>query len=252
MDILGLVITTAVLSIIAVAIGYFAFLKTRPKKMTWKAEVFQLGEGIKPFKRDKDGNILSKVKLSELKPYTKDIIERTEEAHGIIVFRLAKLNKVTAPITQDVVDYWGDQDKRVSVVMIDGTPAILKKGYDRTCGEIIFDPVPHDKMNMVTSEISIRKSRKKEKKDILEAISPWVVTCILMITVFAIAYLSFDTMEKVSDNLRIAEEKFASNQLKIAEIYEKVENGKRFVIPTNSLGVQSDNTNSSAPPTITG
>jgi len=252
-DLIGLMVGTLILTIIGLGGGYWVWTKVKPKRMTWKAKVYQLGEGIKPYKRDKEGNIIHKIKLSELKPYCKDIIEKLEVAHGITVYRLKKLDRNVNPITQDVMEFWGKEDKEVSVVMIGDSFALLKNGYDKTTGDRMFDPVPHDKMYMVSSEIATRKARKKEKKDILEAISPWVVAGLIMLTCFGIAYVGFSSLEKMTKEMSDATKYYTEKQVEIAKIYQNVQDKKIIVMPKNNLGNQNvTNVTNNIPPTITG
>ena len=70
---------TIVISIVAIGGGYLIWMYTRPKKMAWDARVYQLGDGIIPPPRDEEGNFISDIKLRDLRPYAKDVLERIEK-----------------------------------------------------------------------------------------------------------------------------------------------------------------------------
>lgn len=200
-----LVLIAVIISVIVVGglAGYFLWIKTRPKKIIWKANVYQLGEGIRPPIMDKKGKIISDIKLRDLRPYTMDILEKLEKDHGVVIYRLVKLNKVTPQVTSDCVDYWGEKDKRVSVLLHEDTCTLLKKGYDNDAS-LVFNPMPHDRTNMIKSEIAIRKDRLHKEKDILQAITPWIITGICIIGLIGISYILGSSFVEMSENIKEA------------------------------------------------
>lgn len=213
-NILGTIIVTLVIIGVGGGGAYILWLITRPKKLTWKAKIYQLGEGIKPPIRDKKGNILSDIKLSDLKPFAKDIVERIEKDPGITVYRLIKLNKIVPAVTSDVVEYWGSKDKEVSILCENDSYTILKKGYDRSAGAI-FRPMQSDRINMIKSEMAIRKDRLHKEKDILQAITPWIVTGICMLGLVGICYISVD-------GYLTMQEKMTAGQIEISKNLESI------------------------------
>ena len=200
-NIFAIVGVTLGVCILGIAGGYFIWFKSRPSKMTWTAEVYQAGEGIKPFVKDQDGCIISKVHRSEIKAYTRDVIEKIEKGQSTI-YQLVKMKKTVPAVTNDCVDYWGPKDKRVAVLLEGDTCTLMKKGYDRTASEVLFHPMQHDRINMIKSEIALRKDRNHSKKDILVAISPWVITALCMITLMGIAYTIGGSYVEISENLK--------------------------------------------------
>lgn len=238
----GLVITISAVVILGGGGFYIVWLMTRPPKMTWSARVYQLGSGVKPVLKDEKGNILSNIKLSDLKPYCKDVLERIERAKGITIYRLVMLNKVTPAVTQDNVDYWGQKDKEVSVLIEGDTCTILKKGYDRDAS-LVFSPMPHDRSNMIREEMAIADERTKKPKDILEAITPWIVTGICILGLIAIAYFLGQGWVEASKNIADGQ-KYSSDQLVVAaKIY------------SNALGkpvLEQNGIKQEVPPSITG
>lgn len=217
-NLVGLVIAIVVIVGLGGAGAYVIWLKTRPKKMWWKANVYQLAEGVRPPVRDKHGKIVSDLKLSDLRPYARDTIEKLDKGVGMVMYKLSRLGKTVPPVTNDVVDYWGEKDKEVAVLIDGETCTILKKGYDRLAG-IIFNPMPHDRINMIAGEIQLRKERLRNEKDILQAITPWIVTGIAMLGLVAIVYFAVDGFITISENLKDSNKYMATQQEKLTRMW---------------------------------
>ena len=234
---------TASILIVGGGIGYLIWALTRPKKMMWKAKVYQLGDGVKPPIRNDKGEILSNVKLSDLRPFTKDIVERVEKKPGITIFRLQKMDKVVPAVTSDCVDYWGDKDKQVAVLLEGDTCTLLKKGYNKRAG-MIFHPMPHDRVSMIKGEMIIRKERIKEKKDILQAILPYIAIAITMLSLVAITYFFIQGFIEVSENLKEGQAISAQAMSDATEVWAKVMSGNFSI---EDVGITKE-----APPVIPG
>ena len=219
MALMGVIFVSFMVFSVGGGLGYAIYLKTRPKKQTWKAFVFQLGSGIRTPKSLKEGET-STLQLKDLRPYTQDTLERIEKGPGSTIFRLQKMKKVTPAVEGDTVDYWGKDKKIVNVLFDKGECTILRKGYDVKTGEQIFEPMPNSKVNLIKSEIAIRKDRLTQEKDILQAISPWIVTGICIIGLVAIAYILGSAGVEMSDNFEEASENMA--QIKAGSLNDMV------------------------------
>ena len=177
--------------------GYLIWIITRPKKQTWIAKVYQLGKGVREPQIDKKGDIISELKLRDLHPYSKAILQKIDKEHGTTYYELQKLKKTTPAPEDGTVEYWGKGKKEVSVLYHKDGCTLLKKGYDKTIGEIVFDPLPHSRVNIIKGEMGLRKNRLHEKKDILEAITPWIVAGICIMGLIGIAYIQGEAYIKV-------------------------------------------------------
>lgn len=204
---------------------YLLWLITRPKKMSWKANVYQLAEGVKPPRVDKYGKVTSDIKLSDLRPYTEDTLVREEKSTGDVVFSLVKLGKATPAVTSDCVEYWGDKRRIVSVLLDGDSCTLLKSGYNREAGKV-FEPIAHDRVNLIKSELLLVKERTKDKKDILEAITPWIVVGISMLSLVAISYFIVQGFIEISEHIEKGSSDLASAQVKSAEIYRDALRGE--------------------------
>jgi len=230
MGLLGIVVIVAIVTIVGGGGGYLFWVFTRPKKQTWIAKVYQLGKGVREPIKDKKGNILSELKLQDLIPYAKDILHKVDKEYGTTFYELQKLKKTTPAPEDGTVEYWGKKKKEVSVLYQKDGCTLLKKGYDKITGEEVFDPLPHSRVNIIKGEMGLRKNRLHAKKDILEAISPWIVAGIVIMGLIGIAYIQSEAYIKVSENLKTVMEEsnkqfaeFEAQQTKIEELKQGIE-----------------------------
>ena len=206
-NILVIIIVTFGIVVVGGGGAYLIWVLTRPKKEIWKAKIYQLGEGITTPKKDEKGNYVG-ISLRDLIPYAKDVLEKVDKKHGVTIYRLQKLNKATPAVESGVVDYWGKDNKEVNVLLHRGGCTLLKKGYDTVGGELVFNPLSHSRINLIKSEMAIRKDRLQKEKDILQAITPWIVAGILGLCLVAVAYIMISGFVKISDNLEASVEKY--------------------------------------------
>jgi hypothetical protein len=202
MDLFTLIIIVVVTLGIGGAGFYFLWWKSRPKKETYVARVWQLSDATRDSIKDVNGNIISELKLRELKPFMYDILERIEKDPGITIYRLQKLNKPTPEVTGDYVDYWPtlepEKRKEVNVLMFNGTCTLMRKGFDKKTSDVIFHPMPISRINMLKSEMAIRKDRLMKEKDILQAITPWIIAGICIIGLIGITYILMNGYTEIS------------------------------------------------------
>ena len=180
-------------------LGYLIWVKTRPKKQVWKARVYQLGESTHTEYRKKGKEIVGEYELNDLKPFAMDFLEKIEREPGLTIYRLQKLNKVCPEVNSDYVERWGDKERYVNVLYHKGECTLLKKGYDPLVGNALFKPMSHEKINLIKSEMAIRKERLNKSKDILQAISPFVTVGLALIALVAIVYLSVQGAVEIAE-----------------------------------------------------
>lgn len=194
-------VLVAVFVVLAIGGGfmYFFWIATRPKKMTWNAKVYQLSDGMIAPERDRKGNIISKIQLNELKPYTEDVIEKIDKKSGATHYWLQRMKKATPVVTADCVEVWGNKKKEVRVLLEGDTVTLIKSGYDNKTGQQIFKPMPHDRINMIKTETDERKSRIENTKDILAQLTPYVVTGIAILGLVAIVYFQVQGAIKTAE-----------------------------------------------------
>lgn len=203
-NILMIVMWTAIITIVGGGAGYFFWYKTRPKTESWNAKVYQLADGIR---QSKNG----KIKIQDLRAYAVDVLIKIEKKEGTF-YKLKKLNMTTPAVEGDVVEHWSPDNRQVAVLYSKSGCTLLRKGYDIESGEMVFDPLAHSRINLIKGEMSTRKDRLRKSKDVLEAISPWVVAGITMLSLVAIAYIMITGFITISDNLKDANVAIASGR----------------------------------------
>lgn len=189
--IVGVIVVGFIVLAIGGGIGYWIWLATRSKKMTWRAYVYQMGDGEIKYE--------NKI-LNELKPYTEDIIEKIDKKDGATHYWLQKMKKAVPVVTADCVEVWGQNKKYVKVLLQEDTCTLLKSGYDHTIGAKLFRPMPHDRINMIKTELAERKERIQDKKDILSAIMPYVTIGITLVALVVAIYIIVQGAVEASKN----------------------------------------------------
>jgi len=214
-NLFAIVAGSAIVFITGGVIGYLIWLKTRPKKATWIAKVYQLGEGIRPPLKNKEGKVISDIKLQDLRFLGYDVLEKIERGPGSqILYRLQKLKKTTPAPEADTIEILGDK-RGVDVLLVKDGCTLLKKGYDSVGGRAIFNPLPHSRTNIIKSEMTERKARLQSEKDILTAITPWIVAGICMFGLIAITYVSVSGYIEMSKNIEEGYKEFADAMVQV-------------------------------------
>lgn len=193
-NILYVFIIVFFVTIVGGSVGYFIWVKTRPKKETWNAIIYEASEGTR-----QEGTI----EYNDLIPYGKDIIEKIEHPEGGTIYKLKKINKPLPGVDGNIVEYWGPGLKNVYILKQNDTYTTLKRGFDGKKG-LIYQPMPHSKVNLIKSEIILRKTRIRKEKDILEAIAPWIIFGIGMMAMIGMIYISIEGFVRISANLNEA------------------------------------------------
>jgi len=195
---LELVVATMAVSIFGIGAFYLIWVKTRPKKLTYKAKIYSVSEGVLDTIKDKDGLIISTIPLHDLKPFMTDTIELIEKKGAGRIFRLQKLNKAVPPIEPKDIETFG-KERYVNLLYDDGSCTVLRSGYNKKVGTVIFTPVGQSRMNMITSEMAIRKDRLQSNKDILEKIMPSIMIGIMVFGILGVAYFHGQAVIKSSE-----------------------------------------------------
>ena len=199
--------------------GYWIFIKTRPSKIAWRARIYTVGEGVRPPKLDADGNLVSNISLTDLRPYGKDVLQRVVKGHGIIIYKLLKLNAPTNEPTANCIDYWGPEDKEVNVLKVGDSYSVLNKGYDFKSGEVVFTPLSYETSSMLQNQVILRKDRLKQEKDVLAQITPWIVTGIVMLSLIAVTWMLIQAFVGMSETTNDAMEYAADKQVEAGILF---------------------------------
>jgi hypothetical protein len=67
-NIIIFIVVMFIIVVLGGGVGFILYIKSRPKKRTFKANVYRLSDGVTESIKDKHGNIISDIKLNELLP----------------------------------------------------------------------------------------------------------------------------------------------------------------------------------------
>lgn len=205
-------------ALVAFALGYFIWYKTRPKKKTWKAYVWKKSDSFVPPVKNKKGEKVNQGELKDMRFYGIDTIEKTENKQGSTIYRLQKLNK-TIPEPkgdaelEDVIN--NSNQGFVNVLYDNDSCTIIRAGYDEETGRQIWEPLPYDMVTSLKSDINTRKQRFQNKKDLLQQLAPYVMGILVIIGMIAVVYFVADAGITMSENFVKSTEKFTESQEKM-------------------------------------
>jgi len=233
--------------VIGGGIGLLFWYRTKPKQETWIAYVYGVGEGIKEINYNQDGKPTSKFRLKDLIEYKKDVLVKINKAHGVTVYKLSSLGYTTQQPSPDAVETWGNGERIVKVLLIGNNATIMKQGYDVELSEIIFRPMPRERLEMVISEAEIQQNDLEEQKSLLQQALPWIGVGIMFISLVAVAYFNAQGMIETSINFKDGAEYLGDTVKKSTEAFREDLKGIRTSLPqeteSNKYGKVSNNIN---------
>jgi len=216
-NIIGLMLATLGTVGVASIVGYIIWVKTRAKKMSWKAFVFQLSDAVYPPTLGRKGEVVSDLDLSDLKAFGTDTLVREDLDKGITVYRLSTLNKSTGDVTPDAVWNLPGVGKCVNVLYHGDSCTLLKGAYARKTGKMIWNPMPYDRTNALKNDIAIRKARIGKKKDVLAQLLPYVAIVVGIFGIIGLAYIAGDSFVKMSKEATKQAELLSEGEKHIAD-----------------------------------
>jgi len=198
---------------------YLIFIKSRPKTRNWIAKCYQMGDGVKPKIRDNKGKILLDIKLNDLIPLKKDRLIKTETKDGIS-YMLSQQKITTNAVTADMVEDWGD-DKEVHVLIMNDQASVLKKGIHKESTKVIFNPMERERVDLIVSDITHKKDRMRQEKNIWQQITTWIVAGILMLGMVSGIFLTVDGQVKTTEKLEAMTKDLSKKQVEISQNFLK-------------------------------
>lgn len=205
-----LVVIAVVVVVLGLGGGGMAWLyfATRPKKVSWVGEIYRCSEST--FK-------CGGAELSKLNFVGVDVLEKVEHESGKTIYRLVGLNRTTPSPSDDTILKMPDGKERVRVLLDGENATLLKSGYDVGRGLEVFNPVPYDRINLIQNNIQVKKDRLRKEKDILTAITPWIVIGISMLGFVAMSYFMAGGYVKASDAMLEMDKNRLAHESQMAE-----------------------------------
>lgn len=217
----GAILTGLIITGIGVGGVWWFYLRTRTKKITYSANIWEATGEVSDI-RDEKGNIIKQIPLKALQPYAKDMIEKVDLQHKITTYRLVGHNRVVPEVKAEHITYWG-KDERVVNVLKDGDNfTLMRVGYDNLTGTKVFQPVPYDRANMMLNQYAVKEERFQKEKDILQAITPWVVAALLFLSIVASSYFLGQAWIETSVNHKEAAEDYRLGMQEITAQYIEI------------------------------
>jgi len=208
---------TVVATLFAMAIGWLIYIKTRPKNISWTARCYQISEGTIPPEKDEEGNIVFNAELNPLIPYIEDTLVKIEKDNATI-YKLSRLNMTTNAVTADMVDNWGEKGKYVDVLVKGSTATVMKKAYSKDIETKVFKPMSRERIELIKSEITIKKNRMKDEKNVLLAALPYIALVVSCVMLFGITYLIVDMNVDVTEKIEKINYDLNERALEIAKL----------------------------------
>lgn len=225
------------LGILGFGAAYFLYVFTRPKKEIWSARIFSVSRStMDDYEKGKP------VSLKDLRVYKKDLLEKVLTSSGSVIYRLQGLNKTVPAVKPELVERWpGAKHPEVKVIFDGSSCTLLKPMYNIDAktnrGELVYEPLPYERANMVQHEITARKERLRKEKDFLQAITPWITTIIAMMGLIGVVYIMVQGIIQVSDAQAEATRYHADQMVNASIHYEQailsLTGGQRQVINQN-------------------
>lgn len=194
MDVWDFVIVFGVVFVFGFGFFFFIWWKTKRNKLSWRAEIYTLQSGIMPPITDRKGNIVSDFKLKGLKFLAHDYVDKIETKENGDVYKLRGADLAVMGLPTNCEERIPLQDNpkklinRVRVLIVEHSATFLNMGYDEKAG-VVFQPMEADRMNMVVTQIALRKERLYATKSLLEKILPWIVVGILVFGMLGVSWL---------------------------------------------------------------
>lgn len=231
-NLLAVVGVTVGLGVMVMAFAFFLWSKFRPKKLSWKAYVWKKSESSY-------GN--GQHKLNQLQLYATDTIVREEKSRGVVVYKLANLNKSVPEPTPDNITPIPKIGKVIDVLYDGGSCTLLNKGYDSENAQAVWNPVPYDNNNALKNDMTLQLERQQNKKDAFERILQIAAVIISFMAIIGVAYMSGSSSVKISENNKQGMEELSASIERAAEFYRDAEYARTGNTPANNkLGAQSD------------
>ena len=127
----------------------------------------------------------------------------------------------------------------------------MNSGYHNKTGNMIFQPLPRDTMEMCKTDMEIKKERRRQDKDHwLEILGRWSAYIIIGMVLIVIAYVSVNKQAEMSSNFKEATKAQTDAQIELAKINENNLNDCLDYINNRDNFDKKDNINKDKPPDI--
>lgn len=242
LDFITILVIGVVLGCFSIGIVLFFMYQSSKKNQNWHARCWQIGQGVRKIERktvilktkdgkvlkDKDGKpqykkiiIKDPIRCKDLITYAEDMIIKTTDKNGLDLYQLKKLKMSINPVTADNVSVWGDKRKEVDVLIQEDNATIMTKGYDHVRGIKIFQPLNRDTMEMLKSDLIIKKERREEKKENwMETLGKYGTYMFIGLVILVCFYVTITKQVEISEINKKTADIQSKAQIELAKINE--------------------------------
>jgi len=170
----------------AMGAAYFIFLKSRPKKITWDAKIFERSGSMENYVT-KDGKKMDAIPTESIRLIGTDIIEKVDMGKGLSPYRLQKYNAPIPEILAKHTQILPNGRKEVWVLKDGESFSLMTPGVDQE-SRMVFRAADYDLSNMMLNQYHIKMSRLAHKKDTAKALMSLIGIIIVCAALVACAY----------------------------------------------------------------
>jgi len=204
--------------VFGIGIVYYVYkLLIDDNQVKWKANVYAASEATYNTIKDKDGKDVEVGELSDLVPIGKDELVRETKEFGVTIFKLRKYGKTTGEVKANNITTW--KENQEVDVLIDGDNAtLLTKGYNKGISKLIFNPMPRERMDMLSQQVIVKKEKlHRQQKNIWEMLSPYFAIVMAFIITMGTIFFAINGYQESIKEFSKSIKDSNNAQLKVTE-----------------------------------
>ena len=226
------------------ALVYWWYTKTKKKKITYEARVWE-GVGSLDVVMDKKGLPIKTFELEDLKLFALDVIDKVDVGSGLTPYRLVKINEPVPEVKAKHITRTLGGKKEVNVLKDGDNYTLLTFGLDRKTKRLVFKSMPYDLSNMLQNQYYLKMNKFKQEKDHFKVLTTTFTIVMMAMALIGCAYFigqawikGMDSQEKISANLLEGQKEIAHS---IGDLGSLVRGSGLVNKEGGHLGVQENN-----------
>ena len=225
------------------AVVYWFYTKTKKKKITYEARVWE-AIGSLDIVRDEKGNTIKTFELENLKLFALDVIDKIDVGQGLTPYRLVKINEPVPEVKAKHITRTLGGKKEVNVLKDGDNYTLLTFGLDKETRRMVFKSMPYDLSNMLQNQYYLKMNKFSQEKDHFKVLATTFTIVMMAMALIGCAYFigqawvkGMDAQETISKNLLDGQREIAHS---IGDLGSLVRRGNLVNKEGGHLGVQED------------
>lgn len=208
-------IVLGVFFLAALGIGYWFYIKSRPKKETYHAEIYEEVGKVSPL-FDNDGKQVDCIPINSLKLVSIDVIDKIEVGKGLSPYRLVKANESISEIRGEHLTNMPDGKRKVHVLKKGVSYTLMTYGTDPV-GRLVFRPLPYSVSTMLLHNYHLKKTRNQDTKDHVKMLLALAMVITVMFGMIGMAYFLGQAWMKSAEQINLMnKDNIAAEKARIA------------------------------------